>query len=182
MITRSQYRQARARTEEFLRIARLVLTERDLETLEVADFGLGDLEHFGAQITTLVDTGQIVVKVIVNFPYQTTPEHTHPRLGDHPGKEETIRCQWGLLYLYQPGEPTVSRQAHTPSGKETIYTALSEMVLHPGDQVTLAPGTPHWFQGGPEGSVIWSITTKAVDSQDRFTDPDVRRKTVIVEN
>jgi D-lyxose ketol-isomerase len=182
MITRSQYHQARLQTEKFLRAAGLVITERDLESLDVADFGFGKLKSIGAQIITLVETEQIGVRVIVNFPWQTEPEHTHPRLEDYAGKEETIRCQWGLLYLYLPGEPTVAPRARIPAAKETIVTAFSEIALHPGEQVTLAPGTPHWFQGGPEGSVVWSFSTKVVDIQDLFTDPNVRRKTILKEN
>ena len=58
----------------------------------------------------------------------------------------------------------------------------NEEVLHPGDQVTLTPNVPHWFQAGPEGAVIWSFSTKAVDVQDLFTDPEVRQKTVIVQD
>jgi D-lyxose ketol-isomerase len=182
MITRSQYNQSRTRTIEFLDKAGLQLTNHDLENLEVADFGLGDLEHFGAQIVTLLDTGQMVVKLIVLFPFQILPEHTHPQIGDYPGKEETIRCHWGVTYLCRPGEPDGADQARIPREKKASFTAFSEIVLNPGEQVTLAPGTAHWFQGGPAGAVVWSFTTKAFDLQDHFTDPGVRRATVIKED
>ena len=61
------------------------------------------------------------------------------------------------------------------------YTVWHEYRLHPGEQVTLPPDTPHWFQAGPIGAVVWSITTRAADLQDVFTDPQVVRQTVIVE-
>jgi D-lyxose ketol-isomerase len=53
--------------------------------------------------------------------------------------------------------------------------------LRPGEQITLQPHIPHWFQGGPEGTVVWTFSTKAIDVEDVFTDPDVRRKTVVVD-
>ena len=46
---------------------------------------------------------------------------------------------------------------------------------------------PRWWralsrlQGGPEGAVIWSFSTKALDVADLFTDPDVRRETAVVD-
>ena len=38
-----------------------------------------------------------------------------------------------------------------------------------------------WFQGGPGGVVFWSFSTKAIDVEDVFTNPDVQRTTVVVE-
>jgi D-lyxose ketol-isomerase len=53
--------------------------------------------------------------------------------------------------------------------------------MHPGDQITFPPNMPHWFQAGPAGAVIWSFSTKVVDLQDLFTDPDIRRETLVVD-
>ena len=50
-----------------------------------------------------------------------------------------------------------------------------------GDQITFPPATPHWFQAGPEGVVVWSFSTKVIDLQDEFTDPDIRRETIIID-
>ena len=181
MITRAEQESARRRAVELLEQAGIVARQDELAGIEVADFGLGELEQSGAQILTLVDTEQIAAKVLVLFPDQTEPEHTHPRLGDYPGKEETIRCEWGELYLYGPGEPTPNPKGHPPEHRGHTYTAWHEYVLCPGDQVTFPPNVPHWFQAGPEGAVFWSFSTKAVDVTDVFTDPDVRRETVVVD-
>lgn len=135
----------------------------------------------GAQIVTLVNTDKIAAKLLVLFPHQTEPEHTHPRLGDYAGKEETVRCEWGELYLYGPGQPTPNPKGHPPAHRRNTYTVWHEYVLNPGEQITFQPGTPHWFQAGPEGVVMWSFSTKAIDVQDVFTDPDVRRETVILD-
>jgi D-lyxose ketol-isomerase len=53
--------------------------------------------------------------------------------------------------------------------------------MHTGDQLTSPPDTFHWFQAGPEGAVVWSFSSKPTDVQDMFSDPDLLRKTVIVE-
>jgi D-lyxose ketol-isomerase len=102
-------------------------------------------------------------------------------VGEYEGKEETFYCQWGELYLYGPGEPSPEPRGCPPSHRRHAYTVWHEHVLRPGDRVTFPPGTPHWFQGGPDGAVCWSYSTRATDLADVFTDPDVRRETVILE-
>ena len=59
-------------------------------------------------------------------------------------------------------------------------TVWHEHQLNPGVQQTLPPDTLHWFQAGPEGCVVCSFSTKAVDVQDIFTDPEVERVTRVV--
>jgi D-lyxose ketol-isomerase len=179
VITRAEQESARRRAVELLERAGIVARQEELEGIEVADFGLGELEQSGVQILTLVDTQQVAAKVLVLFADQTEPEHTHPRLGDYSGKEETIRCEWGELVLYGPGEPALNPKGHPPEHRRHAYTVWHEHVLRAGDQVTFPPNVPHWFQAGPEGAVFWSFSTKAVDVTDVFTDPDVRRETVV---
>ena len=181
MITRLQQEAARKRAAQLLERAHIAARPDELERMEVADLGLGDLEQSGVQILTLVDTERIAAKVLVMFPRQTEPEHRHPALGEYPGKEETIRCAWGQLCLYTPGRPGGQPLAAPPKQRRHTNTVRQEHVLRAGDQVTLPPNTLHWFQGGPEGAVVWSFSTKAVDVEDVFTDPDIRRKTVVVD-
>jgi D-lyxose ketol-isomerase len=158
--------------------AGVLALQDEIEQLEVADLGLNELEQTGVQVLTLVNTDEIAVKVLILFPRQTEPEHMHPRLGDYAGKEETLRCQWGELYLYTPGEPAPQAVASPPPHRRHTYTVWHEDIMRPGNQVTLQPNTPHWFQGGPKGAVVWSFSTRVVDIADVFTDPDVRRETV----
>ena len=179
VITRDNLESAQRRAADILSQAGLSVRPDEIERMEVADFGLNELELSGAQILTLVDTDKIAVKLLVMLPDQTEPEHRHPALGDYAGKEETIRCEWGELYLYAPGDPAPNPKGHPPEHRHHTYTVWHEYVLRPGDQITLQPNTPHWFQAGPEGSVIWSFSTKAIDVQDVFTDPDIRRVPVI---
>ena len=181
MITRSDVESARKRSAEILSKAGVVVRQDEIGQMEVVDFGLSELEQSGVQIVTLVDTEKIAAKLLVLLPHQTEPEHKHPRLRDYEGKEEIIRCEWGELYLYGPGEPTPNPKGHPPEHRRHTYTMWHEYILRPGDQITFPPNVAHWFQGGPEGAVIWSFSTKAIDVEDVFTDPDVRRETVIVD-
>ena len=181
MITCAAYREAQSRAADLLRMTGLALRAEELIGIAVADFGLGKLAETGAQILTLLDTPEIAVKLIALLPSQTLPQHKHPPLGTYPGKAETLRGEWGVVYLYTEGEPTPHPVAQPPVARGDTYTVWHEIVLHPGDQVTLPPVTWHWFQAGPEGGVVWSFSSRAVDVQDVFADPEIQRETVIVE-
>jgi D-lyxose ketol-isomerase len=179
MITRTEYESAQRRAAELLARAGIVARDDELAGIEVVDLGLSELEQSGLQILTLVNTENIGVKVLVLFPNQTFPQHKHPPLGNYPGKEETFRGQWGVAYLYVPGEPTPAPKANPPAHRRHTYTVWHEVVLHPGDQLTVPPDTFHWFQAGPEGAVVWSFSSRATDVQDVFADPDVQRQTQV---
>ena len=181
MITRSQLVSARDRAARLIRAAGIVLTEAEAASIEVADFGLGRLEREGAQILTVVQTERISVKLLVLFAGQTEPEHWHPRVGDDPGKEETVRVVSGTLYFYREGSGTAD-EATIPEGKAGVYTGRREVVMRPGDQVTLPPGERHWFQAREEPVVLYSFSTIARDVLDRFTDPAIERVTRIAEH
>ena len=150
--------------------------------MEIVDFGLSEIRKSGVQIITLVDTQQIAVKILVMLPYQTEPEHSHPKIDEYLGKDETIRCEWGELFLYGPGEPCTHPKGNPPEQRKHTYTVWHEYVLHPGDQISFQPNTSHWFQAGPEGAVIWSFSTKVVDTEDIFTDPQIKRETVVADS
>lgn len=181
MITRQEVALAKQRATDILKKTGLILTSEEIDTMEVADFGLSELDISGAQILTLVNTDQIAVKLLVMLPNQTEPEHTHVRIGNYNGKEETIRCEWGELYLFIPGEMTGEPKGSPPAHRRSTYTVWHEVVLQPGEQTTLSPNTPHWFQGGPQGAVIWSFSTKATDGKDVFSDSSIVRQTVMVD-
>jgi D-lyxose ketol-isomerase len=182
MITQSEYDSARQKAAAILQNTGLTLRPDEIDSMEVADFGLSELEISGAQILTLINTEQIAVKLLVLFPHQIEPEHTHVRLGQYAGKEETIRCEWGELYLYAAGDPTPNPKGQPPVHRLNTYTVWHEYILHPGEQITFEPNIPHWFQSGTEGVVIWSFSTKAVDGKDVFTDPAIVRQTLIIES
>ena len=159
----------------FLEQASIVLTPEERENIEVADYGLGDVYTTGLELVTYVNTSRCCAKELILFPHQTSPEHRHDPFGDYPGKEETFRCRMGVVYLYVDGEPTPNPVCRPPEGDEAYYTVKHEIVLHPGEQYTLYPGTRHWFAGGPEGAVVSEFSTASYDEMDVFTDPRIRR-------
>ena len=175
MITQQQYQSAVQRTVELLNQARIVITPEEKARIEVADFGLNELEKTGLEIITYVNTERVCAKEIMMFPHQTCPEHLHPPVAGQLGKEETFRCRWGTVYLYVPGAETASPGAKPPAGSESHYRVKHEVCLRPGDQYTLMPGTWHWFQAGPEGAVVSEFSTRSTDEADMFTDPRIAR-------
>ncbi len=179
MITAQELANARQRATAYFHKAGIVLTPEETEHIEVADFGLGELESTGLEIVVYINTERCCAKELVLFPHQTCPEHLHPNVGSELGKEETFRCRWGEVYLYTPGEAVESPKATAPQGREANYTHWNEVVLLPGEQYTIMPNTPHWFQGGPEGAVVSEFSTRSTDEYDIFTDPDIQRDTVV---
>ena len=134
--------------------AGIVLTPAERDAIEVADFGLGDLERYGLQIVVYVNTDRVCAKELVLFPNQECPEHRHPPVGDDPGKEETFRVRTGSIHLHVAG---------------------TDHELGPGDQVTIPPDTLHWFQAGEEGAVVSEFSSTSRDDLDLFTDPRIVR-------
>ena len=179
MLSKIQYDAAREKALEYFKKAGIVLTKEEMENLEVADFGLNELDNMGLELVTYVNTSRCCGKELIVFPYQTCPEHRHPPVEGEPGKEETFRCRWGEVYLYVEGEPAKAPKAIAPKGREKVYTVWHEIILKPGQQYTLYPDTKHWFQGGPEGAVVSEFSTKSRDEADIFTDEDIQRITQI---
>jgi D-lyxose ketol-isomerase len=180
MLTKKEFRDAQKKAAELIKKSGIKITPEEEGKIDVADFGLSNLEKEGAQILTFFNTKRVSAKVLVLFPYQTEPEHWHVAVEDDPGKEETIRVIDGTVYFYIPGEDNL-KHGLIPEGKEEYYTVRHELVLKPGDQITLTPGTKHWFQAGEEAAVMYTFATCARDELDQFTDPNVQRITKVVD-
>jgi D-lyxose ketol-isomerase len=165
-----------------LKKAGLVVTRREVSTIEAADCGLGRFEEIGLGVLVYVNTQRCCAKELALWPRQTFPEHRHgPVSATNQGKEETFRCRWGLVYLYVPGPETRRPRARLPKGRESVFTVRHEVVLRPGDQYTLPPNTLHWFQAGPKGAVVSEFSTTSIDELDVFTDPEVQRITEVAD-
>jgi D-lyxose ketol-isomerase len=158
VITRDEERAAQRYAAERLAAAGVVLTDADRAAIEVADFGLSRLGEVGLMLLVYVNTDRYCAKELVLFPGQECPEHRHPPFEKTPGKEETFRCRAGLVEL-------------TVAGKE--------LVLGPGEQVTIPPDTLHSFRAGPEGAVVSEFSSASRDDLDVFTDPAIRRGTIV---
>jgi D-lyxose ketol-isomerase len=170
-----QLQETRARAAATLAQAGIILTEQERDRIEVADFGLADLERTGLEIVVYVNTDRYCAKELVLFPRQTCPQHRHPPVGDDPGKEETFRCRWGLVWLYVEGDPAQAIQARLPAGSEERYTVFHEITLRPGEQHTIPPNTLHWFQAADEGAIVSEFSSTSRDENDIFTDPRIVR-------
>jgi D-lyxose ketol-isomerase len=175
MISQQKYKATVKKAVHIMKHAGIVLTPEERSRLEVADFGLKELEKTGLEILTYVNTERVCAKEIIMFPRQTCPEHRHPAVGGRLGKEETFRCRWGTVYLYVPGAPTARPKARPPAGSEAYYTVKQEVCLKPGDQYTLMPDTLHWFQAGPKGAIVSEFSTRSTDEADFFTDTRIKR-------
>ena len=181
MIARSEHDKLQKIAAKMIKEAGIILRNDEVEKIKVADFGLSDIYNEGGQILTFFETGKIGAKVIALLPDQTLPEHWHPPVGDDPGKEEIVRSISGEVRFYIPGEGEI-KKGFIPKGKHNCYTMMNEVVLQPGDQIILEPGTKHWFQAGPEGAVMYSFSTCVRDGLDGFTDPEIVRETSIFED
>lgn len=180
MITTEEWKKAKDRAVGLLEKAGIVLTPGERDGMEVADFGLGDLERTGLELVVYVNTERYCAKELVLFPRQTCPEHRHPPAGGNPGKMETFRCRWGRVYLYVPGELAKNPHCKPPEGRGRFYTVFHEIALSPGKQYTIPPDTLHWFQAGPRGAVVSEFSSKSMDEADVFTDPEIKRITKVM--
>ncbi len=147
--------EARKRAAAMLIEAGIVLTQQELETIEIADFGLGRLEEIGLQIVVYVNTDRVCAKELVLFPHQRCPEHRHPLVDGEPGKEETFRVRRGAVHLHVEG--------------------AGDIRLGPGEQYTIPPNTLHSFEAGDEGAIVSEFSTTSRDALDVFTDPRIVR-------
>lgn len=181
MLTKKQHRAAQKRAQAFLKRADIVLTRAEARNIEVADFGLNELDSTGLELVVYINTARCCAKELVLFPRQTCPEHLHPPLPqfNEPGKEETFRCRWGNVYLYVEGVPSEKPKAKPPQHRAQNYTVWHQVALSPGEQYTIPPNTLHWFQAGPQGAIVSEFSTTSRDEYDIFTDPEIRRIPVI---
>jgi D-lyxose ketol-isomerase len=147
--------EARERAAAMLDAAGIVVTPREREQIEIADFGLGRLDEIGLQIVVYVNTDRVCAKELVLFPHQRCPEHRHPPFESEPGKEETFRVRYGVVHLHVEG--------------------ADDIVLRPGDQYTIPPNTLHSFEAGDEGAIVSEFSTTSRDALDVFTDPRIVR-------
>ena len=179
MITKMECESAVSRALDYFDKAGIILTEFEKASIEIADFGLSNLEKEGLEILTYVNTSRCCAKELVLFSGQACCEHRHPKVNGHDGKEETFRCRYGEVYLYIDGEATPNIKATIPNDTKGAYSVFHEIILCPGEQYTLAPNTLHWFQAGPEGAVISEFSTSSVDEADIFSDKNILRETII---
>jgi D-lyxose ketol-isomerase len=181
MLTRAEAEAACRRTAAVLRDAGIALSPQEEATIEIADFGLGDLENQGLEIVVYVNNDRYCAKELVLFPRQTCPQHRHPPIGGRPGKQETFRVRRGTVYLYVSGDPMPHPHCRPPEKSAEWYTVWHEIVLRLGEQYTIPPDTWHWFQAGDEGAIVSEFSSPSTDEADIFPDPGIVRIPMISE-
>ncbi len=181
MIDKKQFEAARLKAIAYFDKAGIILTEEEKKSIEIADFGLSDLDRIGLEVLVYVNTTKVCAKELIMFPGQTCPEHIHPTKNGISGKEETFRCRWGKVYLYVSGEKNCTPKTDDLENHKEYLKVAHEIVLNPGEQYTLFPDTWHWFRAGNEGAVVSEFSTTSTDDQDLFTDPRINRFTKINE-
>ena len=180
MITKRDYEKIRGQALKYLQKAKIVITKKERDTMEVADFGLQRTSELGLEIVVYENNDRYCAKELVLLPYQICPEHRHPALDENrPGKQETFRCRYGEVYLYVEGEPVRRPKGKVPADKKQTFTVWKETILKPGDQYTIPPNTLHWFQGGKNGAVVSEFSSTSTDENDFFTDPEIQRMTKV---
>jgi D-lyxose ketol-isomerase len=171
---------AQKRAASFLEKANIELTEMEMDNIEVADFGLNDIERVGLQLVTYENNDRYCAKELVLFPRQMCPEHRHPPLSEQNiGKQETFRCRWGEVYLYVEGEPAPRPRARVLPKYRRYLSVWHEIVMRPGDQHTIKSNTLHWFQAGSKGAIVSEFSSASVDETDVWTDPNIKRIPVV---
>lgn len=66
--------------------AGIVLTDEEVDQIQLMDYGLGKERKVGLQLFVYVNTDRYCSKELVLFPGQTCPEHRHP-CGRRPGRQ-----------------------------------------------------------------------------------------------
>ena len=131
MIKRSEVLSAPIRAGKMYETAGILMTAAEKENIEIAEFGLSDLEHEGLELVTYLNRDRYCAKELALFPGQTCLEHRHPSGGGKPEKIETFRCWRGLVWLYVEGEHVPQIKAKVPKKSEQYYTVFHEIELHP---------------------------------------------------
>lgn len=167
------YENAVQKTREFFAKNGIVINPN--EEIEIADFGLNNLENIGLQLCVYVNTDRVCAKEMVLFPYQTCPEHKHIPSATSAGKEETFRCRYGKVYLYVEGDG--KKEDIKGRVPDTDVTVFKEVILNSGEQYTIYPETLHWFQAGANGAIVSEFSTTSTDETDVFTDTRIVRET-----
>lgn len=184
LLKRSEWYKNREWAWNFIKDTGFHVNNREYHNISVVDLGLNELDTTGLIILTLFETEWVGAKLLIMKPYQFFPQHRHPPLRNEgfPGKTEVIRGYWGNFYLIVPGKKTSTLNVNPPLHRRKYIDIWHEIEINPGDQYIIPPNAWHWFQAGSKGAIVWSISSRVTDVQDQFRDPEVIRKTVIIED
>ena len=183
MITAEQYQKAVEKTVAMLKQAGIVITAEERGRLEVADFGLQELEQDRLANPDLCQHRALLCKRTRHDALSNLSRTPASDGRKYFGQRRNLPLPVGhrLPLRFGKARPQ-TRPVVRPKGSEAHYTVWKEICLKPGDQYTLMPDTLHWFQAGAEGAVISEFSTRSTDEADYFTDPRIQRLPVVAEN
>ncbi len=167
----SQIKVVTDKAKALIKRSGLILSEHDWQQFAVNDFGLGDIYREGLLFVDILRSDRLRITVIVLLPHQSIPQHRHPSYDTESGKEETLRVLYGHTQVFIEGTQN-NTHAPIPSEKEAYYTVKHKIALDAGQQYTVPPGTKHWFQAGPEGSVNMTFQNRVDETKNIFDDPN----------
>src|SRR5215203_2208609 len=128
MLTQKEVESARTRAREYFTKAGLVITAEEAENIEIADFGLGELESTGLQLITYVNTERVCAKELVLFPHQTCPEHLHPPVA---GAECFYTSKDLAVATLHNADRRLVVSMHTPSGTKRSLSRAGSTQYRP---------------------------------------------------
>lgn len=156
--------------KEFFLESGFSVTEEELDSLRLVDFGIGNWREEGCGLIDLLRTDLIRITLLILLPNQTLPQHLHPSYEGSCGKEESIRTLKGLFRIYVEGDEARD-DLLIPAGKDAYYTARKEIILPENKQFSVPPNTAHWFQAGPDGAVVIAFQNRVNEDHNVFYDP-----------
>jgi mannose-6-phosphate isomerase-like protein (cupin superfamily) len=148
---KSELEKAKKDALAMLRGAGIVLAPD--EEIEITDFGKGHYERLGLGLIIRVSEPEYASKWLTVLPGQVCPNHVHEHI------KETFFVIKGDVEMWI-GDEVVGMRA--------------------GDKLTMPPGTWHSFTSD-DGAIIEEVTTRQVEGDSQFEDPDIRR-TVTIED
>ncbi len=166
-----KYAKIKSQALELLHKSGFPVTDKELASAQVNDFGLNNIKEEGFVLIDLLRTEKVRTSILIMLPNQTLPQHMHPNYNSDNGKEETVRVLWGETKVFVEGEENYSK-INFPKGKEAYYTARHEINLKPGEQYSVPPTVKHWFQAGPQGSVNIAFQNRVNEDYNIFYDPE----------
>ena len=168
----------KSKVKEVFKKSGITFTKEEMKRIDYAGYGLDNISEEGLNLIVYCNNEKYCAKEMALLPNQACPQHTHPDLKGREGKQETLRCRWGKVYIYYyDGTPLDESLIHTtiPQKNKKYYTAGHEVILNPGEQFTMLPRVPHWFKAGEEGAVISEFSTPSFDEFDIYENPNIKR-------
>ena len=139
---------------------------------DVTDFGLGDWRKFGLVLVNLAEEPEYCEKLMYARRGMVTPAHAHAV------KKEDIIARAGSLRVRVWASPALDSEPVSVKvcGERQVVTGGTDLILRPGERVTLVPGVVHEFEAESEEVVIGEVSTANDDATDNlFVRTDVGR-------